>query len=197
MDDISIILFSSECSGGYLWIIHLRSATMVQWVVGFHPRQYLVCPLWIKRNRNILIYSVFGEKHIQTFNSKGHTEGSIISGEFTPRLYFLLFELAFLHYEKSIYFNFQINITNSIFHLTFEVAQKLNVVYCLYFSEEFWMWCLIHNIWKENIILQRTKFKSLPQDDDAKDDVASEYWPLNLWSAPIYKWPVMTALTVG
>ena len=129
--------------------------------------------------------------------SKGHTEGSIISRELTPRPYLLLFELAFLHYERSIYFNFQINITNSTFHLTFEVAQKLNVVYCLYFSEEFWMWCLFHNIWKEKIILQRTKFKSLPQDDDAKDDVASEYWPLNLWSAPIYKWPVMTALTVG
>ena len=40
--------------------------------------------------------------------SKGHTEGSIISRERTPRPYLLLFELAFLHYERSIYFNLQL-----------------------------------------------------------------------------------------
>ena len=34
---------------------------------------------------------------------------------------------------------------------------------------------LIQNFWKDRIFLQRTKVKLLPQDDDAKDDVAGEY----------------------
>ena len=49
--------------------------------------------------------------------SKGHTEGSIISRELTPRPYLSLFELAFLHYERSIYFNFQINELNFPFDI--------------------------------------------------------------------------------
>ena len=191
MDDISIILFSSECSGGYLWIIHLRSATMVQWVVGFHPRQYLVCPLWIKRNRNMF----FVRRETYTNLQRDTLKAPLFPGNLPqdPICRYLNWH-SFIMKDPSIS---TFKLTNSIFHLTFEVAQKLNVVYRLYFSEEFWMWCLIPNIWKEKIILQRTKFKSLPQDDDAKDDVASKYWPLNLWSAPIYKRPVMTPLTVG
>ena len=34
---------------------------------------------------------------------------------------------------------------------------------------------VIQNLWKDKIFLQRTKVKLLPQDDDAKDDVAGEY----------------------
>ena len=65
---------------------------------------------------------------------------------------------------------------NWTFHLTLGVAQKLNVVYCLYFEVcEILTVILIQNLWKDTIFLQRTKVKSLPQDDDAKDDVAGEY----------------------
>ena len=65
---------------------------------------------------------------------------------------------------------------SSIFHLILGVAQKLNVVDCSYF--EVWgilIVILIQNLWKDTIFLQRTKVKLLPQDDDAKDDVAGEY----------------------
>ena len=34
---------------------------------------------------------------------------------------------------------------------------------------------LIQNLWKDTIFLQRSKVKSLPQDDDAKDDVTGKY----------------------
>ena len=64
---------------------------------------------------------------------------------------------------------------NSIFHLTLGVAQKLNVVDCSYFEVWGILIKVIQNLWKDKIFLQRTKVKLLPQDDDAKDDVAGEY----------------------